>query len=211
MNFIDGDKLNEFWTEGVLPIKTNVQIHTTAITELQDAVETEQENIDDIENEIETIKNDVATDADIQAILDSIYNGQSGGGSGGSSSGGSSSSVGGGIIGVYIKTEGTTYTASWLSATSATGDSVVPRNDVLYVILTSGDYYNQIYRWNNTLSKYEVIRGIGGGGSSNDDEEIDVASAIQETLDELNNVNNNNNNDNNENNTNTNDVEGGNS
>lgn len=227
MAIVNTDRLNEFYEDGVLPLKQSLVLHNTAITELQSAVQTEQDNIDDLEDAVELLQNTgtgggsinayirtgqtalsstwlSATGADGQSITPAegviyivvtsgdYYNQMyrynstslqyelvSAGASGGTPS------VGGGIINVYIRTGATEFGNSWLSTTSASGEALVPRSDVLYVILSSGDNYGRVYRWDVAQTKYEPIKGVGGGGGS-DDEDIDVDEAIAETLEELN-------------------------
>ena len=186
MAIVNTDRLNEFWINGILPIKRNVDnLLESGVGDLEYVTAT-SEDIDEL----------IALIVDGSSIPTPIPDGGGGSGSGSSSGGTVIVSGAGGIVQAYIRSNGTTYEESWLSDKSPDSDALTPKTDILYVIITSGDYYNQIYRWNKTTSKYEIIRGIGGasggggGGSSDDDEEIDIESAINETLNELENENN---------------------
>ena len=128
MIFIDANRLNEFYVDGVLPIKQDLILHNTAITELQSAVLAEQNNIDDLEIAVESLQN--------------------------------SQSVGGGLINAYIRTGATEYGSSWLSDTSSSGSALTPRDDVLYIIVSSGDEYGRAYRWDSTENEYTILKAV---------------------------------------------------
>ena len=60
-----------------------------------------------------------------------------------------------GIIESYIVSGATALDSGWLSTTSG-GSALTPTTGVLYVILSSGDYANKLYRWDGTSSYVEV-------------------------------------------------------
>ena len=76
-------------------------------------------------------------------------------------------SIGGGIVTAYIRTGGDELESSWLSTTSSSGEALTPQGDVLYVILTEGEHYNYLYRWDENSSQYELCSGGGTGSGGN--------------------------------------------
>lgn len=61
-----------------------------------------------------------------------------------------------GLSNVYVVSGATPYSVGWLSATNG-GAPISPNDTTLYLVVSSGDYKNHIYRFNNELNKYEDI------------------------------------------------------
>lgn len=60
---------------------------------------------------------------------------------------------------VYVVASATPYSSGWLSKTSG-GTAFTPIKGILYIVVSNGDYKNQIYRWDG--SNYIMIGdGVG--------------------------------------------------
>lgn len=61
-----------------------------------------------------------------------------------------------GTVEAYVRAAATTeFGADWLSKTSITGEALTPEDGKIYVIISAGTYYNDIFRW--TGSQYIEI------------------------------------------------------
>ena len=61
-----------------------------------------------------------------------------------------------GLSNVYVVSGATPYSVGWLSATNG-GAPISPNDTTLYLVVSTGDYKNHIYRFNNSLNQYEDI------------------------------------------------------
>ena len=68
-------------------------------------------------------------------------------------------SNGANIVYAYIRSGSTVLTNDWLSETN-NGTALTPATNKIYIVLSSGDYQNKMFRWNSTSSKYERV-GLG--------------------------------------------------
>ena len=64
---------------------------------------------------------------------------------------------------VYIVTGATALSSGWLSKI-ASGTALTPDAHTLYIIVSTGDYENQQYRWDEAASEYVLISSAGGSG-----------------------------------------------
>lgn len=143
-----------------------------------------------IEPLIEIVQGLCEAEASLEEAIQNIQSNPSGGGS--ESSGGSA--VGGGVINAYIRPTGIQFEDTWLSADSPDVEDnpqpITPRSDVLYVILSEGLYFNNIFRWSENTSKYVAVSTVrtssgdseSGGGSGISDVESIVSDAVNNAL-----------------------------
>ena len=65
----------------------------------------------------------------------------------------------GGIIMAYVVSGATPLSTGWLSETVG-GSALTPSTDVLYVVLSSGDYINKLYRYDSTNTVYVEVSAV---------------------------------------------------
>ena len=65
----------------------------------------------------------------------------------------------GGTINAYIMTGEELYSATWLKANETDTVPLTPMEDVLYTILSPGDYQDQLYRFDRADDKYRIVSG----------------------------------------------------
>ena len=110
MKYISTTRLNSYHTQQIDPLHTSV-------SELQEAMIAEQENIDGLEEDINEIK-----------AYPKVING-------------------------YIRSGATALSVQWLSETS-NGTALTPDAKHVYTVVTEGDYYNKLYRWDSQNNTY---------------------------------------------------------
>ena len=72
-------------------------------------------------------------------------------------------SGGGGAIFSYIDATKTALDADWLK--DKENNTLEPKEGLLYLILSAGEYYNSFYRFNETTSKYVLVQDASGAGA----------------------------------------------
>ena len=67
------------------------------------------------------------------------------------------SAASGSVSYAYIISGATALTSGWLTDIEGSTTALAPSEGILYIILTSGTYYDFIYRWDNTNSTYVCV------------------------------------------------------
>lgn len=73
-----------------------------------------------------------------------------------------SGSASGGAVFSYIDLTKTPLNSDWLLKEPG-GETIEPTNDLLYIILSDGEYKNSIYRFDETTNKYVLVQSADGG------------------------------------------------
>ena len=66
----------------------------------------------------------------------------------------------GGSVNAYTSATGTKYAADWLE--DENGETITPEEKKIYIIASSGELHNRMYRWNTSLLSYESLVGSDG-------------------------------------------------
>ena len=68
------------------------------------------------------------------------------------------------VVDSYVRSEGTALQADWLSETEE-GEALAPAGDIIYVIVSEGEYQNKTYRWSGS-TYVEISASLALGETS---------------------------------------------